>query len=83
MSKVHCVWESAEADGFARQNLYAAVQELTELTEGGLSDSCTVLQELKGSLSDIIAPEAAWHRLEFRDNTMAEANKIIEAWRKR
>ncbi|KAJ7310100.1 hypothetical protein DFH08DRAFT_974449 [Mycena albidolilacea] len=81
--KIKCSLTSADTNRATGEDLSAAIQELTELTEGGLVGSFTALQDIKGSLSNIIAPESARLRLEFGEAGVAEAGKILDAWRKR
>lgn len=67
----------------AIQELTEAVQEQTELTEGGFVDSFTSHREICGTLSDILQMEAARLRLQFREARADEAAMILDVQKKR
>jgi hypothetical protein len=63
-SKTRCNQEEADSKG---QNMYGAIQELSDLVDGNFEDVYNLHCEIKGSLHDLIQFEAARFQLEFRD----------------
>jgi hypothetical protein len=63
--------------------VYEAIQELTKIVEGIGEGNYISQREMKGFLKDLIQFEAARLRLEYGDAGKAEANKILDAQKKR
>jgi hypothetical protein len=81
-SKVRCVWES-DANGSSTQSVVSALQDLTEMTNGGFGDVFTALREVNGTLNDILKVKTAQLRLEHGDAGAAEVKKILKSRQKR
>jgi hypothetical protein len=63
--------------------VYRAIQELTDMVDGGFGDCYLAHQGMKGTLHNIPQMQAAWLRLEFGDAGEAEVNRILDARKKR